>query len=447
MAGALTSWDLRITHMDFLLTGIGGIVLLLILFFLKIPVAYALTIVGVLGYGFLTTPQAALNLLARDLYGVFSSYGLALVPLFVFMGFIAYYAGVSKKLYNMAHKLTSGIRGGLAMGTVVACTAFGAICGSTTATAATIGSIAIPEMKRFKYGNRLSAGCIAAGSGLGILMPPSVVFIIYGILTQVSIGKLFLAGIIPAILITILFCITIFFYAKLFPSETPESPPFSFKERITSLKDVWETIVVFSLVMGGMFFGLFTPTRAGAIGSFLILLIVVLQKKLSWKNFIKAVKDTLNVSCMVIMLVAGATIFGHFLALSRVSTELANFVAQLNLPGWKVMSVICLIYLIAGCFVDALALVTLTIPIFYPIVLSFGYDPVWFGVIIVLITQMGIITPPVGVNAYIIKGLAPHITLEEVFVGIIPFLIALIIGTGLIIAFPTICTFLPYMIK
>jgi len=299
--------------MDFIFYGVLGIFVLLVLFFLRIPVSYALAMVGILGYALLTSFDAALTLLSRDLYGVFSSYGLALVPLFIFMGFLAYYAGVSKRLYDMAYKLTSGIKGGLAMGTVVACTAFGAVCGSTTATAATIGSIAIPEMKRYGYGNKLSAGAVAAGSGLGILMPPSVVFIIYGILTQVSIGKLFLAGIVPAILITILFCIAIFFYSLIFPKQAPKGDSYTLKQRIKSIKEVWETLLIFSLVMGGMFFGFFTPTRAGAVGSFLLLIIVVLQKKLTWKNFVNAIYDTLNVSCMVIMLVAGATYLAIFL--------------------------------------------------------------------------------------------------------------------------------------
>ena len=240
--------------MDFIFYGVLGIFVLLVLFFLRIPVSYALAMVGILGYALLTSFDAALTLLSRDLYGVFSSYGLALVPLFIFMGFLAYYAGVSKRLYDMAYKLTSGIKGGLAMGTVVACTAFGAVCGSTTATAATIGSIAIPEMKRYGYGNKLSAGAVAAGSGLGILMPPSVVFIIYGILTQVSIGKLFLAGIVPAILITILFCIAIFFYSLIFPKQAPKGDSYTLKQRIKSIKEVWETLLIFSLVMGGMFF-------------------------------------------------------------------------------------------------------------------------------------------------------------------------------------------------
>lgn len=431
---------------NFVLIGIVGIIVLLALFFTRIPVAYAMAIVGVVGYAWLTDLETALTLLSRDIYSVFSSYGLALVPLFVFIGFLAYYAGVSKRLYEMAYKWTSRLRGGLGIATIAACTAFGAVCGSTTATAATIGTIALPEMKRYKFGNRLAAGSVAAGSGLGILMPPSVILIIYGILTQLSIGKLFLAGIIPAFLIAFLFAGAISVYTRIYPEENGQGAQFSFKEMFFSIRDIWETLAVFLLVMGGMFFGFFTPTKAGAVGSFLILLIVVLQRKLSWANFVKAINDTLNVSCMVIMLVTGATIFGHFLALSRISTELANLVARLDWSAWAVMGVISLIYLVAGCFIDALALITLTIPIFFPVVTNLGYDPIWFGVIIVLITQMGIITPPVGVNAYIVKGIAPHINLEDIFIGIIPFLLALLLGIGILIAFPQIVIFLPAMV-
>ncbi|MFW6177351.1 MAG: TRAP transporter large permease [Desulfohalobiaceae bacterium] len=428
---------------DVVLVGLLGIVLLIGLFFSRIAVAYALCIVGFLGYAYLTSLQSALTLVSRDIYSVFSSYGLALVPLFVFMGYIAYYAGVSRRLYDMAYKLAGRVRGGLAMATIAACTAFGAVCGSTTATVATIGSIALPEMQRYNYGPRLAAGAVAAGSGLGILMPPSVILIIYGILTQVSIGKLFLAGILPAFLIALLFVFAIWLYCLKSPEQGEPGQRFPLRERLKALLAIWETLLIFLLVMGGMFFGVFTPTKAGAVGSLLLLLIVLLQGKLKWTGFLQAVYDTLNVSCMVIMLVAGATIFGHFLALSRISMELANFVAGMDLPGWAVMFVICAIYLLAGCFIDALALITLTIPIFYPVVMNLGYDPVWFGVIIVLITQMGIITPPVGVNAYIVKGIAPHISLEDIFIGIVPFLLALILGVGLLILFPGVVTFLP----
>ncbi|WP_027370745.1 TRAP transporter large permease [Desulfovermiculus halophilus] len=432
---------------SFVLTGCIGVLVLVALFFTRMAVGYALAVVGFVGYAYLTSLQSALTLLSRDIFSVFSSYELALVPLFVFMGYVAYYAGVSKRLYDMAYKWTCGIRGGLAMATIGACTAFGAVCGSTTATAATIGAIALPEMQRYKYAHRLSAGSVAAGAGLGALMPPSVILIIYGILTQISIGKLFLAGIVPALFIAVLFMLAIWVFCALDPGQAGRGECFPWSEMLRSLGEIWETVLVFVLVMGGMFFGFFTPTKAGAVGSCLLLAIVAVQGKMSRSNFAKAVNDTLNVSCMVIILVTGATIFGHFLALSRVSMELANLVAELAWPPWAIMAAICAIYLLAGCFIDALALITLTIPIFFPIVLNLGYDPIWFGVLIVLITQMGIITPPVGVNAYIVKGIAPYISLQDIFIGILPFLLALIAGTAVLIAFPQVVTFLPHMVR
>ncbi len=432
---------------NFTLIGIIGIVFLIITFFTNIPVAYLMAIVGFLGYWVLSGFGPACAMLSNIIYVNFTSYGLALVPLFIFMGFLAFYGGVSTRLYDMAYKWLGRIRGGMAMATVVACTCFGAVCGSTTATAATMGAISIPEMKKYKYSNKLSTGSVAAGGGLGILMPPSVVLIIYGILTQQSIGALFIAGIIPAIIISILFIIAIAIYCSIYPEEGPKGEEFSFKEKLKSLVEIWETLLVFILVMGGMFFGIFTPTRAGAIGSFLLLIITVFQKKLTWEKFKKAVIDTVKTSCMVILLVTGASIFGNFLALSRIPMNIATFVGNLSLPGWAIMGIICFIYLVAGCFIDALALITFTIPIFYPLVTNFGYDPIWFGVIIVLVTQMGIITPPVGINAYIVKGIAKDVPLTEVFIGCIPFLIALIIGTGIMIIFPKIVTFLPALIR
>ena len=333
------------------------------------------------------------------------------------------------------------------MATIGACTAFGAICGSTTATAATMGTIGLPEMKRYNYGQRLAAGSVAAGGGIGALMPPSVILIIFGILTQVSIGKLFIAGILPAFLIAGLFMVAIFIYCTLYPEQGQKGEHYTLKEKFLAFLDIWETLLVFFVVMGGMFFGFFTPTKAGAIGSFSLLFLAVIQKKLSWKNFLNAIYDTLKTSSMVIMLVAGATIFGHFLALTRIPMEGANLVATLDWPAWAVIMVICFIYLVAGCFIDALALITLTIPIFYPIVSNLGYDLIWFGVIIVLITQLGIITPPVGVNAYIVKGIDSDIPLEEIFIGVIPFVLALIVGIAILVAFPQIATVLPDLIR
>ncbi len=423
-----------------MIIGLIGIVFLLALIFTRMPVAYVMALVGFCGFSYLTNLGSGLNLLARDTYSVLSSYSLTLIPLFVFMGYIAFYAGISNRLFDVAYKFLGRYSGGLAIATVGACSAFGAICGSATATAATMGTIAIPEMRRYKYGDRLSTGTVAAGGSLSSLMPPSVVLIVYGISTQLSIGKLFIAAIIPALIITAFFVIAVIIYCRMYPDQGPPGDRFSLKEKMLSLLELWETLLVFACVMGGLFFGAFTPTKAGAVGSFALLVIVVLQGKLSWKALWSAIYDTLSVSCMVLMLIAGATLFGHFLAISRIPMELSGIVAGFNLAPWAIMAIICFIYLIGGCFIDSIALIMLTIPVFYPIVITLGYDPIWFGIILVLISQMGIITPPVGINVFIVSGIA-GVELATVFRGILPFLIALIVGTGLFIAFPEIVTF------
>ena len=429
-----------------MIVGFIGIAFFLVMMFTRMPVAYVMALVGFLGFSYLTNWGAGLKLLSRDINEVFTSYSLTLIPLFVFMGYIAYHAGTSSRLFDVAYKFLGRVTGGLGMATVGACSIFGAICGSATATAATMGTIALPEMKRYKYGAKLATGAVAAGGSLGSLMPPSVVLIVYGIATQQSIGELFIAGIIPALIITALFIGAIYIYCRIYPDQGPPGEKFTYKEMGKSVLELWETILVFVAVMGGMFFGVFTPTKAGAVGSFAILVIVVLQGKMKWKGLWASISDTLSTSCMVLMLIAGATMFGHFLALSRIPMELSGIVAGMDLPGWAIMAVICFIYLIGGCFIDSLALIMLTIPIFYPIVLNLGYDPIWFGIIIVLISQMGIITPPVGINVYVVAGIAGE-ELPTVFKGVVPFLFALIVGTGLFIAWPGIVTFLPNLIQ
>jgi tripartite ATP-independent transporter DctM subunit len=432
---------------EFTLVGIIGIVLLIVMLFTRMSVAYIMAFVGFVGYSYLTNLKAGLRLLSMDIFGVFSSYGLTLIPLFVFMGYIAFYSGVSRSLYDVAYRFIGRVRGGLAMATVVACAAFGAVCGSATATTATMGTIGIPEMKRYNYGSELATGCVAAGGGIGSLMPPSVVLIVYGILTEQSIGALFIAGILPAVFITFLFIVAIRIYCAIKPDQGPKGEKFSIKAMILSLKELWETLAVFLFVMGGLITGLFTPTKSGAVGAFTILLIVLLQRKLSWENFQNAVYGTLKISCMVIMLIAGATIFGHFLALTRIPLEMANAVALLNWPPWIIIGLICFIYLLGGCFIDSLALIMLTIPIFYPIVVNLGYDPIWFGIIIVLVTHMGIITPPVGISVYITRGIAKDVPLATIFMGSFPFLLALILGTAIMIAFPETVTYLPNLLN
>ncbi len=425
------------------LIGIIGIVLMIVIFFSRMPVAYVMAIVGFLGFSYLTSFHAGLKLLSRDIYDVYSSYGLTIIPLFILMGQIAFNAGISRRLYDVAYKFLGRIQGGLAMATVCACTAFGAVCGSSPATAATMATVGLPEMKRYGYGDELATGSVASGGGLGMLMPPSIVLIVYGILTQQSIGKLFIAGIIPALFITAWFILAIYLYCKIHPEQGPKGDKFTLREMIYSLHELWETLAVFVLVMGGLFGGIFTPTEAGAVGSFGVLLVAMGRRQLTWKGFIKSLYETLRTSCMVLLLIAGAVIFGHFLAVTRIPFGIANWVGGLSLPPWAVMAMIIFVYLIGGCFIDALALIMLTIPIFYPVVIQLGYDPIWFGVIIVLVTQMGVITPPVGINVYVVNGIAVDVPLEKIFKGIFPFLFALIAGTACMVAFPQIILFLP----
>jgi len=427
--------------------GVIGIVLMIVVFFSRMPIAYVMALIGFLGFSYLTSFHAGLKLLARDMYTVYSSYGLIVIPLFVLMGQIAFNAGISKRLYDVAYKFVGRISGGLAMATVWACTAFGAVCGSGPGTAATMATVAIPEMKRYGYGDELATGSVASGGGLGMLMPPSIVLIVYGILTQQSIGKLFIAGIIPALFITGWFIVAIYIYCRIKPEQGPKGDKFTLKEMLLSLGLLWETLAVFFLVMGGLFAGFFTPTEAGAVGSFSVLLVAMIRRQLTWKGFVKSLYESLRTSCMVLLLVAGSVIFGHFLAVTRIPFEIADWVGGLHLPPWAVMAMIILVYLLGGCFIDALALIMLTIPIFYPVVIQLGYDPIWFGVIIVLVTQMGVITPPVGINVYVVNGIAVDIPLEKIFKGIFPFLIALIVGTGFMVAFPQIIMFLPNVMK
>jgi C4-dicarboxylate transporter DctM subunit len=423
--------------------GLLGTVLLVALFFTRMPVAYVMTLVGFLGYGYIRGFHAGLNLLSRDIYDVFSSYGLIVIPMFVFMGQLAFNAGIGRKLYDCAYAFLGNIRGGLAMATVAACCAFGTVSGSSPGTAATFAVVGLPEMKRYGYGNRLSSGAVASGGGIGMLMPPSVVMIIYGILTEQSIGKLFVAGILPAIYISVLFIVAIYLYATMSPAESPRGEKFSWGQKFRSLSKLADTLVVFAVVMGGLFVGWFTPGEAGAVGAFAVLVLCLLTRKLTWEGFVKSVYEALRTSCMILLLIAGAVVFGHFLAVSRIPFELASWIAGLSLPPWGVVCLIIFVYLIGGCFIDAMALIMLTIPIFYPIISNLGYDPIWFGIIIVLVTQMGVITPPVGINVYVVNGIHKSIPLEDIFIGCMPFLVALILGTLGLVMWPESVTWLP----
>ncbi len=432
------------------LIGIIGIAVMILLFLTRMPVAFVMAAVGFVGFSTLTTYQAGLALLPRNIYEVFGSYDLTTIPLFILMGQLGFHSGISKRLYEAGYKFLGHTRGGLAMATVSACTAFGAVCGSSPATAATMATVGLPEMKRYNYDDELSTGSVASGGGLGMIMPPSVVLIIYGILTEQSIGQLFVAGILPAILITFLFIVSIYIRCTISPEQGPKGEKFTWPEKFKALLGLGETLAVFILVIGGIFKGFFTPTEAAAVGAFGVLIIAVARRQITWEGFVNALMETLRTSCMVMMLIAGAVIFGKFLAITRIPFDIAGWIGSLEMAPFMVMAVIILIYFFGGCFMDALAFVTLTVPIFFPVVEGLGYDPIWFGIIIVMVTEMGVITPPVGINVYVVYGVAKNvlkeeIPLEKIFKGIFPFLLALIAGVIIMIMFPKIILFLPQL--
>ncbi|MDI6615081.1 MAG: TRAP transporter large permease [Syntrophaceae bacterium] len=429
--------------MSFTTIGLIGIAVLFILIFLRVPVGFAMAAVGFVGFGCTVSFQASMSMMVKDVFSIFGSYSLTVIPLFVLMGQLAYHSGISKRLFNAAYRFIGHWSGGLAIATVGACAAFSAICGSTNATAATMGAATLPEMKRYNYQPDLATGVVAAGGSLGILIPPSVIFIVYGIETEQSIGRLFMAGIGPGLFLTLLFILAIVIWTRLRPELGPKGPKFSLRERFASLSGLIETLLLFILIMGGLFLGIFTPTEAGAIGAFGTLVLALAGRNLTMQGFMTAVFETTRISCMILMIVAGATIFGHFLAVTRIPFDIAQGVSEIQLPRYAIMLIIIAVYLVGGCVIDSLALIMLTIPIFYPVILFLEYDPVWFGVIIVLVTQIGVITPPVGINVYVVSGVARDVPLDVIFKGVLPFLAALIIGTLLLIPFPQIALFLP----
>jgi tripartite ATP-independent transporter DctM subunit len=423
--------------------GVIGIIVLLILLFSNMPVGFVMAMIGFLGFAYLKGWGPGFSVLTKDFFQMFSAHSLTVIPLFMFMGQISFYSGISRRLYDSAYVLMGARKGGLAMATVAACAGFAAISGSTNATAATMATVTLPEMKRFGYDMGLATGAVAAAGSLGILIPPSTLFIVYGILTEQSIGKLFVAGILPGLLLASLFMLAIYLQVRHNPALAPAGPKTTFIQKVKSLTGVLEALLIFGAVMGGLFIGLFTPTEAAATGAFFTLLLSVVRRQLSWKDFLKAIADTTRLSCMVMVIVAGATVFGHFMAVTRIPFDLSIWVGSLPLPRMMIMMVIILIYLVGGCFMDGFALIMLTVPIFFPVALALGFDPIWFGVIIVLIAEMGVITPPVGINVYVVYGVAKTIPLQTIFKGVMPFLLALIICNVLLLIFPQIALFLP----
>jgi len=429
------------------LTGIAGFIFLVFIMLMRIPVGFAMGITGLLGFGYLVSWDASLSVLARDFFSVFSSYNLTVIPLFILMGQVAHHSGISGRLFNAANKFVGHLPGGLAVATIGACACFSAICGSTSATAATMASVALPEMKKFKYDPALATGVVAAGGSLGILIPPSTIFIVYGIMTEQSIGKLFMSGIVPGILMASLFVMSVLIWTKLRPGLVEAVPRSTWKERISSLSGIIETMLLFILVMGGLFMGLFTPTEAAAVGAFGTIIIAAVGRNLSWAGFMLSLEETARITCMIFIVVAGATVFGHFLTVTGIPAEIGEWVQSLQIHPYLVILLIIFIYIILGCLMDSLAMIMLTIPIFFPVITAIGFDPIWFGVMIVIVTEMGVLTPPVGINVYVVAGVARDVPLHVIFNGASKLLIAQIITALLILLFPQIALFLPDMMK
>lgn len=428
--------------MSEVVVGIVALFVVLLVFSSGLELGFAMAVVGFAGFGYLKGFHAALNILGRDLFEVISAYGFTVVPLFVLMGQIAFNAGLAIRLYNSAHRFVGHIPGGLAMATVFGAMGFKALCGSSPATAATFASVAVPEMDRYGYSKKLSTGIVASVGTLGAIIPPSVNLIIYGIITEQSIGKLFLAGLIPGILIALLFIGVIRGWAKIDPGVAPRSERSTWKERVSSLPPVAWVMVIFVVVVGGIMEGFFTPSEAGAVGTFAVLLLVSVKRDLSFKKFVASLKESLKTSCMIMMLIAGSAILGHFIAVTNIPQLAANWVVGLPLNRYVIMLLIIFIYELGGSFIDDLAFMILATPIFYPAVLKLGFDPIWFGIIIMVVIMVGIVVPPVAICVFVVKNIT-KVPMGTIYKGVAPFLISLIVTGFLLFVFPQITLWLP----
>ncbi len=423
--------------MDGPIIGVYGIVIMFfVLFVLRIPVGFTLALVGFLGFAYVTSFKAALGMIGTDMWNIFSNYGLTVIPMFILVGEFAHYGGYNDSLYYATYRWFGRYRGGLAITTIMACAIFSAISGSNTATAATMSQVAIPAMKKYKYHPMLSAGSVVAGSTLGVMIPPSIVLVVYAIYTGQSIGKLFFGNVIPSAILTVLIAGTVFLICARHPDWGPKGPKFTWKEKLKALPEVIDIFILFAIIMYALFTGVVTATEAAAASSAIGLLICILRRKLSWKGFISSIKDTLSISCLVFMIVAGATIFGRFLAVTRLPFEAATWISTLPLPNWMLLWTILICYMIGGCVMDALAFLLISLPIFYPIVMQLGYDPIWYGQVITITTTMGAIMPPIGICCYVVAGMAKDIPIGTIFRGGLYYIPSYIIANILLMLSP-----------
>jgi C4-dicarboxylate transporter DctM subunit len=427
--------------------GFVGLAVLFAFLALGLPIGVGMALVGIAGFWYLVSGTAAITNAGLIAFQTASNYTYAVLPLFLLMAHVCFVSGLGKDLYGIAAKWLGHQRGGLAMATVGGCAAFAAISASSVATAATMGLVSLPEMKRYKYDPALATGCVAAGGSMGILIPPSGVLIIYGILTQQSIGTLFIAGIVPGVLEAVFYIITIYILCLRKPSLGPRGPKYSFIEKVKSFSGTGEVLALIILVLGGLMIGWFTPNEAGAVGAFGAIIITMIRKRLNRHNLGQALLETIKTTGMIYGILIGALIFNYFLAVTTMPSQLAEIIGGLPIPPMGIMGLIIVVYIILGCFFDAMGMVLLTIPILYPLVMSLGFDPIWFGIIIVRVMEMAIITPPIGMNVYIISGVAPDVPLSTIFRGIAPFLVADICQVVLLLFVPAVVLFLPSLMR
>ena len=431
------------TPLTLSLIAIGALLILLIM---GMNIGICMMAVGFVGYVYLRNFQSALMLFMRIPFTQASTYSFIVIPLFVLMGNLCYYSGMSGDLFNMFHKLLGGLRGGLAMATVGACACFSAICGSTAATAATMGVVALPEMRKRNYADGLACGSIAAGGTLGILIPPSTGFIIYGIVAGESIGGLFAAGIIPGVILALCYIASIAIVVKARPDCAPGKEKFTAKEKLISLRGGIAMVALFAIVIGGIFAGWFTANQAAAVGALLSLIYLIARRRFTWRILASCLLDTVKTSGMIFLILIGAYVFGAFLTATNLPGVLAEFIIGLNVSKYIILAVIILLYAIMGCFMDSLAMVMLTVPIFLPIMTELGFDPIWYGVLMIMVMEMGLITPPVGMNVYIVSGVAKDVPLQTIFAGVAPMVGGMFVAVIIVCAFPNVALFLPRLL-
>jgi len=422
--------------------GIIAIVALVALFLTGIELAFAMAIIGAAGYAYVVSPSAAMYLLANDFYDALESYGLTVIPLFVLMGQIAWHAGIAGKLYDSANKFLGHIRGGLAVATVAGAMMFKAICGSSVATVATFSSVAIPEMDRFKYDKKLSTGIVAIVGTLGFLIPPSVTLIVLGLITEQSIGKLFLAGMIPGLILAVLCIGIIFGWCMIDPSIGPRSERASWSDRFKTVPTVIWPLVIFIVIIGGLLQGFFTPTEAGSIGALGVLILCLAKREIGFSGIALSVKEALRTSCMVLLIIALSTVLSHFIAVTGIPNDIGGWVEELPVHRHVIVIMIFLVYLAGGSFIDDLAFTIMATPIFFPIITKLGYDPIWTNIMLSLVLCVGVVIPPVAICVFVVKNIT-NVPMGVIYKGVLPFVIALLVVIVLLFIFPELCLYLP----